>query len=335
MAAVTCLGFAAYLVVALWFANQHLTAAARTARRAKSLQQGVNSLADFRAELHSWSMSANDFLIRGDTEMAQDDAAIERVESVFMEAESALRRVAILSEVQGRFTSLKALASKLFAMDMQSSDAMRASVMADFGGRVDLLARDLHHAARAHYEPEFAALRISEVERERALVYMQTAVGIAFGIPLVILLVMIFRLRRNEDALQRIVHKSRRLLGLGPVHSGSDGGHRDGAKIATEIESMTDELREVQNRLVTATEQDTVTAMATTVRHELNNPLQGAMLVADLLRRDIHSNDAEAIEELDMLRAELQRIADTIQRLTEPHQGACEPQDGARGVAQS
>lgn len=81
------------------------------------------------------------------------------------------------------------------------------------------------------------------------------------------------------------------------------------------IKSLQDELQRTSQRLVEAERLAAIGAVVTSVNHEINNPLCAIMLNSQLLRDEIDSNPEKAVERLDKIESNVERIQDITKKI--------------------
>ena len=90
----------------------------------------------------------------------------------------------------------------------------------------------------------------------------------------------------------------------------------DNRRLAAELQARIDAMREVEAKLVAASKQEAVVELATSVAHEVNNPLTAVLGNAELLLGEL-PGDGHGREELETIRVEALRARDIVRRLLE------------------
>jgi signal transduction histidine kinase len=90
----------------------------------------------------------------------------------------------------------------------------------------------------------------------------------------------------------------------------------DNRRLAAELQARIDEMRAIEPKLIAASRQEAVADLATSVAHQVNNPLTAVVGYAELLLSELPPGE-ESRADLETIRAEALRARDIVQALLE------------------
>jgi signal transduction histidine kinase len=99
-------------------------------------------------------------------------------------------------------------------------------------------------------------------------------------------------------------------------HAAAEHALADNRRLSAELQARIDEMRALEPRLIEASKQKAVADLATSVAHQVNNPLTSVRGYAELLLAELPPGDAGRAD-LETIRAEALRASDIVKALLE------------------
>jgi len=99
-------------------------------------------------------------------------------------------------------------------------------------------------------------------------------------------------------------------------HEAAEAALAENRRLSAELQARIDEMRAIEPRLVAASKQKAIADLATSVAHQVNNPLTSVLGYAELLLTELPPG-GEGRAELETIRAEALRARDIVKALLE------------------
>lgn len=179
-------------------------------------------------------------------------------------------------------------------------------------------------AVRAH-GIQSTLLRAARVAEDALPVGLGIIVAILFLVPaapdvpggmlgkLVVAATMLLLVFRQTIILRQ---RNGALIDARDGHQDAEQALADNRRLAAELEARIEAMRELEPRLIEAANQKAIAELATSVAHDVNNPLTAVLGNAELLLSELPP-DGPGREELETIRLEAIRARDIVRALLE------------------
>ncbi len=295
-------------VIGLYSISQLEDSAHRVARQLR----GIDRVQELRHTVERLVMPANDYLIHGGTDESAEFAKLSQALHHCLEAARPELNTVGFDDVTARIEHIEAYASSIFQIVNPIGDPIGSATMERMDTESRALSTKLEtilDGARAQVTVELEAATLLE---ERVWVTM--IVGWIGALLLAGAWISLFagRLARRLVAFQRAVGEvAEHDLDTQIPTDGSD----EIGQICAAFNKMTSDLNAVRQALVAAERLSAIGQVTVTVKHEMNNPLQGILSASELLRmapddRVLVASTAEKIQDCAL------RLRDVVERAT-------------------